>query len=158
MKAVNARRFNRKSAGDQIRQCHVISEMMTFAYAPQCLVSRCLPSRVNRIAVVADSSSMATSDRSTYPPPLTPEQEQFLISTIKDWSIQHGLAVRPPATFVPQDALERGVLATNAPVTLFPSLFPKALFEEARAIQTSYNRLYAEIARDEEWLGKIMEE
>ncbi|KAL1995193.1 hypothetical protein VTN49DRAFT_1380 [Thermomyces lanuginosus] len=101
---------------------------------------------------------MATSDRSTYPPPLTPEQEQFLISTIKDWSIQHGLAVRPPATFVPQDALERGVLATNAPVTLFPSLFPKALFEEARAIQTSYNRLYAEIARDEEWLGKIMEE
>lgn len=101
---------------------------------------------------------MAASDRSTYPPPLTPEQEQFLISTIKDWAIQHGLAVRPPQTFVPQDIRQKGVLATNAPVTLFPSLFPKILFEEARAIQTSYNRLYAEIARDEEWLGKIMEE
>ncbi len=49
-------------------------------------------------------------------------------------------------------------LATTAPVTLFPSLFPRACFEEGRAIQTAYNELYACIANDEEWLGEVVKE
>lgn len=101
---------------------------------------------------------MAQSILATYPPPLDPAQEQFLVSTIKDWTIQNGLTVRPPPNFVPEEAGQKGVLATNAPVTLFPSPFPKSCFEEARAVQTVYNELYAEITRDEKWLGEIMEE
>lgn len=80
------------------------------------------------------------------------------MTTIKDWAIQNGLAVRPAPSFVPKETDPKGVLATNAPVTLFPSPFPKSCFEEAKALQIVYNRLYAAITSDEEWLGKIMEE
>lgn len=101
---------------------------------------------------------MTEAVHATYPPLLSPEQEGFLVSTIKDWTVQHGLSVRPAATFVAQEALSKGVLATNAPVTLFPSPFPKSCFDEARGVQRVYNELYAEISRDEKWLGEIMEE
>jgi hypothetical protein len=89
-----------------------------------------------------------------YPPRLTPDQREHLITSLKDWSIAHGLAVRPPPVF---SADPTGALATTAPVTLFPSPFPRRCFEEAIAIQTAYNELYSAIARDEQWLGEIVE-
>lgn len=95
---------------------------------------------------------------SSYPPQLDPAQEAYLVTTIKDWAIQNGLAVRPHPSFIPGETDPQGVLATNAPVTLFPSPFPRSCFEEARALQTVYNRLYAAITCDEAWIGKIMEE
>lgn len=93
-----------------------------------------------------------------YPPDLSAEQEQFLVTTVKDWAIQRGLAVRPSPTALPAGADPKGVLATNAPVTLFPSPFPKECFREALHLQKEYNILYAAISRNEEWLGNIMEE
>ncbi|KAL9093343.1 MAG: hypothetical protein Q9165_004084 [Trypethelium subeluteriae] len=75
-----------------------------------------------------------------------------------DWSIAHGLAVKPPSSFVSASQDPLGVLATPAPVTLFPSLFPQRCFKEALAIQESYNELYSAIARDEDWLKSIVEE
>lgn len=101
---------------------------------------------------------MDESIYSSYPPQLDPAQEAYLVTTIKDWAIQNGLAVRPHPTFVSKESDPQGVLATNAPVTLFPSPFPKVCFEEARALQKIYNQLYASITNDEDWLGKIMEE
>jgi glutathione synthase len=101
---------------------------------------------------------MMDSIYSSYPPPLNPAQEQYLLSTIKDWTIQHGLTIRPNISTIPDELDQLGVLATNAPVTLFPSLFPRSCFEEARAVQTLYNELYAAITSDEVWLGKVMEE
>lgn len=98
------------------------------------------------------------SSLSDYPPELAPEEEQFLLSNLKDWSIAHGLAVRPPPAFVSSSQDPSGVLATTAPVTLFPSLFPRACFEEGLAIQKAYNELYSAIARDEKWLQGIVEE
>jgi glutathione synthase len=74
------------------------------------------------------------------------------------WSIAHGLAVRPAPSFVPQQTDPTGVLATTAPVTLFPSLFPQSCFRTACSIQEAYNELYSAIARDEEWLKSIVEE
>ena len=101
---------------------------------------------------------MAASIYPEYPPILTSEQSDYLLSNIKDWSIQNGLAVRPSLSLVSerQDLLRS--LAITAPVTLFPSLFPRACFEEGRAIQTAYNELYACIANDEEWLGEVVKE
>ena len=103
-------------------------------------------------------SPMGDSIYSDYPPPLSSGWEKFLVKTIKDWTIQNGLAVRPAPTLVPQGIDLEGVLATNAPVTLFPSLFPRVCFEEAEALQVVYNELYAAIACDESWLSNIMEE
>jgi glutathione synthetase len=101
---------------------------------------------------------MASSSAPEYPPALSKEEEQYLLSNLKDWSIAHGLAVRPAPSFVQPSQDPSGVLATTAPVTLFPSLFPRSCFKDGLAIQQSYNELYSAIARDEKWLQAIVEE
>lgn len=98
------------------------------------------------------------SPYATYPPAITPEQEAYLVQSVKDWSIQHGLAVRPSPSFVSNEADPQHILATNAPVTLFPSPFPKSCFDDAQLIQKTYNELYAAIADDEPWLEGIVKE
>lgn len=101
---------------------------------------------------------MAATIYPDYPPILDSEQLDYLLSNIKDWSILNGLAVRPSSSFVSEELDPSRSLAVTAPVTLFPSLFPRACFEEARAIQTAYNELYACIANNEEWLGEVVKE
>ena len=96
--------------------------------------------------------------QSPYPPSLSKDQLHFLLSEIKSWSILNGLAVRPPTTFVPEDIDPTEALAVTAPVTLFPSPFPRVCFEEARSIQVAYNELYTAIASDKEWLSEIVQE
>lgn len=93
-----------------------------------------------------------------YPPPSTPDQEEYLVQTVKNWSIEHALAVRPSSAIVSEEANPNHVLATNAPVTLFPSPFSKSCFDQARSLQPVYNELYAAIASDEQWLEQIMKE
>ncbi|KAI9826657.1 MAG: hypothetical protein M1832_006253 [Thelocarpon impressellum] len=61
---------------------------------------------------------MAASIHDEYPPQLTAEQSEYLISNLKDWAIVHGLAVRPPPSFIPPEIDGRGVIAVPAPVTL----------------------------------------
>ena len=101
---------------------------------------------------------MAASIYPDYPPKISSEQSQYLLSNLKDWSIAHGLAVRPSAAFVPQISDPAGSLAVTAPVTLFPSPFPRSCFEEAKGIQKAYNELYAAISQDESWLRVVIEE
>ena len=93
-----------------------------------------------------------------YPPRTSEEQWQNLLVTARDWAIAHGLTVRPSPAFVKPEDDAGGVLATPAPVTLFPSPFSRSCFEEGLAIQQSYNRLYAAIASDERWLEGIVKE
>ncbi|KAF9890963.1 hypothetical protein FE257_005220 [Aspergillus nanangensis] len=88
---------------------------------------------------------MGESVYSNYPPPLNPAQKAFLVTTVKDWAVQNGLMVRPAPTFVAKESNPHGVLATNAPVTLFPSPFPRTCFEEATALQTVYNQLLIDV-------------
>ncbi|OGE56970.1 hypothetical protein PENARI_c002G05000 [Penicillium arizonense] len=100
---------------------------------------------------------MTDSVYSSYPPDLSAAQQEFLVTAVKDWAIQNGLAVRPSPAIVPPGTDSNGVLATNAPVTLFPSPFPRTCFQEATALQSIYNELYAAITCDTEWLGNIVE-
>ncbi|PMD36678.1 glutathione synthetase-like protein [Hyaloscypha variabilis F] len=93
-----------------------------------------------------------------YPPKLTAAESGQILSTIKDWSIANGLAVRPQVSLVKAEADPHGILATTAPVTLFPSPFPRVCFEQAKSIQKAYNKLYAAIAQDQDFLGNIVQE
>ena len=93
-----------------------------------------------------------------YPPDLTQTQKDYLVFTVKNWSIQHGLAVRPNPSFVAPEHDPNSILATNAPVTLFPSPFPKITFDHAQELQPLYNELYARIADEEEWLEGVLKE
>lgn len=101
---------------------------------------------------------MADSIYSHYPPKLTAEQEEFLVQAVKNWTVEHALTVRPSTAIVSQEVNANNVLATNAPVTLFPSPFPKACFQQARSLQQVYNELYAAIASDEDWLQDVLKE
>ncbi|KAK4123766.1 glutathione synthase [Parathielavia appendiculata] len=100
---------------------------------------------------------MPSSTGPSYPPTLNDVLERNrLVQTIKDWTIANGLAVRPPPTVAGDDT--EGILAMSAPVTLFPSPFPKTCFEEAQDIQAQYNELYARISQDEEFLSSLVQE
>lgn len=92
----------------------------------------------------------------SYPPRLTGEQKAHLVSTCEEWALTQGLATRPAGSFTKSD--HGGDLATTAPITLFPSLFPSSCFEEALLIQRAYNETYANIAKDEQWLGAVVAE
>ncbi len=94
----------------------------------------------------------------SYPPQPVAEEVVYIASLIKDWSIANGLAVRPPPAFNLGDKDPHNVLATTAPVTLFPSPFPRVCFEQAQGVQKTYNELYVAIANDEEFLKDIVEE
>lgn len=101
---------------------------------------------------------MAHNIYSDYPPALTPEQQEYLVQTVKNWATEHALTVRPSAAIVSEEVNPNNVLGTNAPVTLFPSPFPKPCFEQAQSLQQVYNELYAAIASNEQWLEEIMKE
>lgn len=88
----------------------------------------------------------------SYPPSLDPKALNFLLASLTDYCLSRGITVRP------QTISEGNHLASHAPVTLFPSLFPRIAWQRALKIQTTYNLLYARIANDVEWLGEIMDE
>ena len=101
---------------------------------------------------------MASPIYPQYPPELDEKQMHYLLTNLIDWSVAHGLTVKPPLSFISAKQDPLGALASPAPVTLFPSLFPKSCYDEALAIQVFYNGLYAAIARDEDWIKSIVEE
>lgn len=101
---------------------------------------------------------MAAHNTPTYPPPLTASEQEKLVQTIKDWSIANGFAVRPAPSVVPEESNPYGIVAVNAPVTIFPSPFPRQCFVQGRTIQTAYNALYSAVSRDEEFLGQMVKE
>lgn len=85
-----------------------------------------------------------------YPPKLSRRQLSDRIFNVKDYQITHGMLLKYGS-----DA--SSVHGVPVGVSLFPSLFPRELFEEARGLQVLYNRLYAAISQNEEWLGGVLE-
>lgn len=86
-----------------------------------------------------------------YPSPLSDEKFDFLIASVKDWQITHGSLLK--VIFSDE---EYTVLSRPVGVALFPTLFPNSLFQEALHLQGTYNKLYAAVAEDEEWLFETL--
>lgn len=101
---------------------------------------------------------MSSLTSGAYPPQLQPSEQEHLVDTIKDWSIGNGLAIRPPPTVIASEADPQGIAAVSAPVTVFPSPFPRVCFEQGKTAQTSYNELYAAVSQDEKFIQKTVEE
>ncbi|KAI0024583.1 glutathione synthase [Xylariomycetidae sp. FL0641] len=93
-----------------------------------------------------------------YPPAITSSEGRRLTEVVKDWALAHGLTVRPPPTVIPTEADPAAILATAVPVTLFPSPFPRVCFEQGVLVQQAYNKLYASISQDEDFLAQIVKE
>lgn len=91
-------------------------------------------------------------DYGSWPPSLSPVQLEVLILYATTYAISHGLLYLPPAEsqpIIPSSAI-------HAPVSLFPSPFPRKLFELALKLQKTFNILYARVAMDDEFLDQIM--
>jgi hypothetical protein len=83
-------------------------------------------------------------------PAIWQQQLANLVFNIKDWQITHGMLLKFGFNVEHVHAVPVGV-------SLLPSSFPKRLFEEAQRLQPIYNRLYAAISEDEEWLYDVLE-
>lgn len=84
-------------------------------------------------------------------PSLTPVEQSDLTENLTQWSLANGLIMYPPNF--------KSYSAGIAPVTLFPTPFPKKAFENAIAVQKLFNELYINVvSQHKEWLIKIIAE
>jgi hypothetical protein len=102
---------------------------------------------------------MADLELLSYPPDLTADQHEQLINTVTDWLISHGLFI---ARLTGPDKTQYPIRVPSSlsfcPVTVFPSLFPRTCFNEAIEIQPEFNKLYATVAADEDWLSGVVQD
>jgi hypothetical protein len=94
---------------------------------------------------------MAGPAYSKWPLELDQSGEDYLIDSLKDVGLSLGFSVKYKSP-------EIGESAALAPITLFPSLFPKSCFETAKKVQKSYNDLYISVASDVEWLDECIKQ
>lgn len=95
---------------------------------------------------------MSSFDYASWPPALSNVQLEALTLYATTYALSHGLLYLPQAEHQPTVPSA----AIHAPVSLFPSPVPRALFEHGRRIQRIYNILYARIAMDDDFLDEIM--
>jgi hypothetical protein len=72
------------------------------------------------------------------------------VSFAMEWAVSHGLAVRPVSE-------STSGFAVHAPISLFPSPFPNALFSQALALQPILNRLVDALVMDPTFLETFIE-
>ena len=89
-----------------------------------------------------------------WPPTLTQAQLEALTVYATSYALSHGLLYLPALT--PQPPAPTS--AIHAPLSIFPSPFPRRLFNLAQRLQKAYNVLYARIAMDEVFLDRVMGE
>jgi glutathione synthase len=87
-----------------------------------------------------------------YPPVYDDKTLSYLVSSITEFCHGQGIVIRGKLPS-PTDATS---LAQAAPVTLFPTLFPRNTWKEALEVQTIYNLLYAKVSNDELWMKEIL--
>jgi hypothetical protein len=93
---------------------------------------------------------MSPSSLPAWPPALSSEQHAHLLLLSSTYALSHGFTLLPPNSAHPPTH------AIAAPLSLFPTPFPRTLYELAREIQPIYNALYARIALDWEFLDRVM--
>ncbi|KAH8434424.1 glutathione synthetase [Aspergillus melleus] len=86
-----------------------------------------------------------------YPPPISEERGLSLVSQILDWQINHGSLLKRIDSLT-----DHSVLTYPIGVAVFPTLFPRRLFDHALRLQSVYNELYCRMAEDEEWIFRAI--
>lgn len=92
---------------------------------------------------------MDVADETNLPRALSEDYIAFLVDAVQDWQYQHGSLLK--ITGARNAAYPIGA-------TLFPTNFPKACFEQALRLQPIFNKLYAAVAEDEEWLQDALQD
>lgn len=92
-----------------------------------------------------------------------PENTEAALEEYKCWAVDyaysHGIAFLAPSRVKETEgALPQGLTLTHAPFTLYPSPFPRALFNSAYDLGPAFATLYHRVANDERLMAQIMEE
>lgn len=98
------------------------------------------------------SAAMSAFDFSRWPPPLTDDQLATLTLEATTYALAHGLNYLPPGPTQPPSPSS----AIHAPISLLPSPVPRTLFLNAQRLQSVYNKLYARVATDDDFLDQVM--
>ena len=123
------------------------------------------PSLRNSHQCQLEASTMSTSCLPQWPPVLSQDELHALTVQAATYALSHGLLYLPrsiPPTAPPtttgstSTTVAAPTSAVHAPVSLFPSPFPRSLFHLAQRLQRTYNVLYARIAMDEAFLDEII--
>jgi Eukaryotic glutathione synthase, ATP binding domain len=93
---------------------------------------------------------------SNWPPPLQDHELKDLTSRGASFALSNALQYLPRGTTSETSA--NPAQAIHAPFTLFPTPFPRKLFEQARKVQRIYNVLYARVSWDKDFLDKVFNE
>lgn len=87
-----------------------------------------------------------------YAIPQIPDEElERLLETIKDYQITHGSLLK-----LVKSNEEHTVLSRPIGASVFPTQFPRSLFNQGVAVQPVFNELYMKVAEDEEWLEETL--
>lgn len=83
-------------------------------------------------------------------PELSETSQAELVEKLLQWALANGLVMYPPNYEVHS--------TNNAPVTLYPTPFPKDMFERAVNVQQGFNKLYVSVvANQKNWLIDLIE-
>ncbi|KAF9883647.1 hypothetical protein FE257_003081 [Aspergillus nanangensis] len=88
-----------------------------------------------------------------YPPISSEDQGLWIASQIQDWQINHGSLLKDI-----QSQAAHTVRTYPVGVSVYPTPFPRALFERALELQSIYNELYCAMAEDEQWIFKTIKD
>ena len=92
-----------------------------------------------------------------WPPNLSEGKLEALTQQAIVYALSHGLLHRLPQLTTAQ-ATTQPIAVIHVPFSLFPSPFPRRLFQLAQKLQHVYNVLYSRIAMDDAFLDKVMGE
>jgi hypothetical protein len=89
-----------------------------------------------------------------WPPELSEEQRVAVSLRCTDYAISHSILYRPlPVASTSKPPLDAAI---HAPISLFPSPFPRQLYLKGQQLQPLYNDLYARIALDDAFLKRVI--
>lgn len=89
-----------------------------------------------------------------YPPTISSNDRQTIVTDAIDWALAHGLVVRP--TVDKQQHFKNQSAVTHAPFALYPTPFPRAEFEKAKGLQQPWNTLIHQLSLDDALIKKAM--
>ncbi|KAI0036289.1 glutathione synthase [Vararia minispora EC-137] len=96
---------------------------------------------------------MAPFPPEPWPPALTSAQLDALTTAATTYALSHSLLYLPLSPPAPPP---HPASAIHAPLALFPTPIPRALFSTAQRLQRAYNTLYARVALDAAFLDAVM--
>lgn len=87
---------------------------------------------------------------------LSDEDLELIVSELEDFQLTHGSLLKIPRGFS-ADIDSPVAVARPIGISVIPTPFPRAHFDQALQIQTVFNELYIRVAEDKVWLERILE-